>query len=577
MSFLTIIDGMCIKNLFILIIFYFTVSPIFGQVLTKDYFDKNVEIYLKLSDKNKSQLEWINNHISLDHPKADGIYAYANYDGYKFLIENEIKFEILKRPSMLKPIRVSDNIDSVMNWNVYPRYQTYLELMYKFASDYPNLCKVIDAGETIEGRKIIFAIISDSVNSKENEPQVMYSSTMHGDETTGYVLMLRLIDYLLKNYNSDSLSTKLVKNLEIWINPLANPDGTYFVSDTTINGARRYNYFGYDLNRNFPDPVFGVNQNEQLETKIMRGILEENNFVLSANFHGGVEVINYPWDRWEEGHPDSLWFALISRKYADTAQTYSTKNYLVDYDNGITNGFKWTQIIGGRQDYQDYFNDGRETTIELDATKTTPENELNDLWNFNYRSLLQYLEQSLFGLSGTVKDKNGLPLSAEIQISGDQNYSTSVNADSNSGLFRKMLFPGEYKVIIVSDGFDSLEIENVNISADSLTKLSIELDREGTTFVSDNGINSNRINLYQNYPNPFNPKTQIEFDLNTAQFISIKIYDSIGNELDTILDDFKAAGTHRIIFDASDYPSGVYFYKLGYGKYSQVRKMILIK
>ncbi|MCK7536337.1 MAG: hypothetical protein MZV63_37830 [Marinilabiliales bacterium] len=86
-----------------------------------------------------------------------------------------------------------------------------------------------------------------------HEPEVFYTSTIHGDETAGFILMLRLADYLLKNYNTDSRVKDLVDNLEIWINPLANPDGTYRSGNYIISPVR-FNANGYDLNRNFPDP-----------------------------------------------------------------------------------------------------------------------------------------------------------------------------------------------------------------------------------------------------------------------------------------------------------------------------------
>ena len=81
----------------------------------------------------------------------------------------------------------------------------------------------------------------------------MYNATIHGDELTGYGLMLKLIDHLITNYNKDPQITNLINNTEIWINPLANPDGTYR-NDTTLKNPYRYNANGIDLNRNFPDP-----------------------------------------------------------------------------------------------------------------------------------------------------------------------------------------------------------------------------------------------------------------------------------------------------------------------------------
>ena len=84
-------------------------------------------------------------------------------------------------------------------------------------------------------------------------------------------------------------------------------------------------------------------------------------------------------------------------------------------------------------------------------------------------------------------------------------------------------------------------------------------------------------NLYQNYPNPFNPITTIEFAINTPQFVSLKIYDVLGNEITTLVNDYKLAGLHRIDFNAGEYSSGVYFYKLNLGTTSVSKKMILLK
>ena len=69
-------------------------------------------------------------------------------------------------------------------------------------------------------------------------------------------------------------------------------------------------------------------------------------------------------------------------------------------DNGITNGYSWYPVYGGRQDYVNYFIHGREVTIELSDDKIPDENKLDNYWKYNYRSLLQYIEQVYTGISG---------------------------------------------------------------------------------------------------------------------------------------------------------------------------------
>lgn len=83
--------------------------------------------------------------------------------------------------------------------------------------------------------------------------------------------------------------------------------------------------------------------------------------------------------------------------------------------------------------------------------------------------------------------------------------------------------------------------------------------------------------LSQNYPNPFNPVTMIKYHLPKAEMVSLKIYDIMGREIRKIIDEYQSAGIYTIQFDASNIPSGVYFYTLYSDGFSQTRKMIIIK
>ncbi len=83
--------------------------------------------------------------------------------------------------------------------------------------------------------------------------------------------------------------------------------------------------------------------------------------------------------------------------------------------------------------------------------------------------------------------------------------------------------------------------------------------------------------LEQNFPNPFNPATTITYSITTDVFVSIKIYDFIGREVNTLVNETKPPGRYQVAFDASDLPSGTYFYTLRAGDFSNTRKMMLIK
>ncbi|MDD5362443.1 MAG: T9SS type A sorting domain-containing protein [Ignavibacteria bacterium] len=83
--------------------------------------------------------------------------------------------------------------------------------------------------------------------------------------------------------------------------------------------------------------------------------------------------------------------------------------------------------------------------------------------------------------------------------------------------------------------------------------------------------------LYSNYPNPFNPVTAIKFDVPENVFVKIRIYDITGKEISTPVNEFLKAGSYRTDWNASSYSSGVYYYRIETGKYSETRKMILVK
>ena len=83
--------------------------------------------------------------------------------------------------------------------------------------------------------------------------------------------------------------------------------------------------------------------------------------------------------------------------------------------------------------------------------------------------------------------------------------------------------------------------------------------------------------LMQNYPNPFNPTTTITFSLPKQQHVTLMIYNLLGREVHTLVDEQSQAGMHTVTFDASELSSGIYFYRLQAGDYSESKRMMLLK
>lgn len=100
----------------------------------------------------------------------------------------------------------------------------------------------------------------------------------------------------------------------------------------------------------------------------------------------------------------------------------------------------------------------------------------------------------------------------------------------------------------------------------------------GTTDVEENNeFFPSEFLLLQNYPNPFNPATIISYQLPVDGNIILKVYDLIGNEVATLVNEEQSAGRYEITFNASNLSSGVYFYRIQAGSFNQVKKMILLR
>ncbi len=451
----------------------------------KEVLQERGEVYFSFSanddiaETNKAHLSRL---LSIDKISDDIVWAYANEKAFDHFVELGIEYKILTPPSMLHiPTMIDEHTWRDQNdWDYYPTYEAYVDIMNQFVIDYPELCEVVSIKTLDSGREILLIHINDSLGIDQPEPEFLYTSSMHGDETAGYVLTLHFIDHLLSNYGSDDRITDFVEDIDIWLNPLANPDGTYAGGNSTVFGAKRFNANNVDLNRNYPDPEDGTNPDgnaHQPETIAFMDFAEDHDFVMSANMHGGAEVCNYPWDTWSTRHADTDWWEYVCHEYANTAHLYGPAGYMTDLDNGVTNGYDWYSISGGRQDYMTYFQNGREFTLEMSAQKLIPENQFLVFWESNYRSMLNYLGQVLFGIKGIVTDSNtGEPLAAMVFIEDHDMDESEVYAAENLGDYHRPLKAGNYDISFTHPGYHSKTFADISVADEDVTILNVALD-----------------------------------------------------------------------------------------------------
>ena len=526
---------------FVFIVSFFITTISFAQkdttelIKAQQQIEKFSDVFFKAPINDNFEIQNIPKYISIvNYQKSEGlVYSYVHKSRFNDLLKLQIPFEVISREMNTKALTMANTVGEMANWDRYPTYEVYIQMMYDFAANYPDISRLETIGYSQNGKEILALKITDNPDEDEDEPEFLYTGQMHGNELPSFVLLLRLTDYLLVNYTTISQVTDLVDNVEIWINPLANPDGTYQGGNHTVSGASRYLLNGVDPNRNFPAPASQHPDGNAWaqETIDMMTFADAHNIVLSANLHAGAEVVNYPWDTWtssQRTHADDDWWQYVSHEYADTVFANSSGGYFTGISpNGITEGGDWYVIFGGRQDYMTYFKQGREFTLELSNTSLLDVNELPSHWNYNYNSFLLYMEQSLYGIRGIITDSStGNPIEAKVEVEGHDDDNSFVFSSLPEGNYHRLIYEGNYEVTYSKSGYISQTISNIDVANYS-------------AIIQDVALVPDILGVYDSTfsesiwvaPNPVTDgKTFITFNLPFSD-VSISMYDCLGRKV----------------------------------------------
>ena len=487
---------------------------------------------------------------------ADGTFntriclSYRDFDN--FLAKN-IPYTTV--PQTRAYVQMAQNYEQMTaSWNRYPTYSTYTAMMDTFRTRYPQLCEIDTIlSNTPNHHKILCAHISNNLHNNGGKPSVFYISTIHGDEVVGYYMMLRLIDYLLTNYNTNTYVTNLVNNVDIWICPLHNPDGTYYTSNNQINSQNvsiRSNYHGVDLNRSFPwagqNPT--KENEDEPEVQAMMQFMQAHDFTLAANLHGGAEVFNYPWDywtSWQHSHADADWWNYVGRQYADTCQHYHS-TYMTEEGNGVTEGGDWYVITGSMQDYHNWYLGTRHVTIEVCDSKVLSTNYLPNYWGYAYHSLLNFIGEANHGIHGTVTDSlTGEPLEALVYIANHDLDHSYVETSLPHGDYHRPIKGGQYAVTYSAEGYLPKTIVTTVADGQRITQ-DVQLAKAV-------GLEEYESNVTV-YPNPARDFVTVEMAVGT-EIANIVLYDMHGRIVGTN----NYSPLQPTAINVKDLPAGTYF------------------
>lgn len=314
-----------------------------------------------------------------------------------------------------------------------------------------HISRTYSIGRSFLGVPLWVMEISNNPGKEEAKPAFKYIGNVHGDEPVGRELLVLLANWLCDNYKKDPLATLIVDNVHLHILPSMNPDGYSMRS--------RYNANNIDLNRDFPDQFFPMNNDldeRQPETKAIMSWIKKIHFTASASLHGGALVANYPWDGTQDKSknyyacPDDEAFRYLAKLYSGSHFNMSRSN---EFDSGITNGAYWYPIYGGMQDWNYIFGGCFELTLEISDNKWPPANELHMIWNYNKRSMLDLVASVVkSGVHGRIFSSDcGEPLPASIVIK-DINY--TIKASERLADYHRLLAPGQqYEVTAMMPGY----------------------------------------------------------------------------------------------------------------------------
>jgi peptidoglycan/xylan/chitin deacetylase (PgdA/CDA1 family) len=186
--------------------------------------------------------------------------------------------------------------------------------------------------------------------------------------------------------------------------------------------------------------------------------------------------------------------------------------------------------------------------------------------NYEYQIISSTTDEIKINITDDLYDEiYNYPLSVYVTVPEEWNYVLSTQSNRIDTLTSITTDSGKVVLSkIIPDG-----------GIASFTKLNI-------TGIEDEQVQPLAFELYQNYPNPFNPLTVIRYQLSVNSYVTLRVYDALGKEIATLVNDYKQAGSYQIEFNVAEVArpeiaSGVYFYQLRAGNYTTVKKMILLR
>ena len=548
-----------------------------------------------------------NKQIRVNIPTSDFTRAVYSYDNSEY-----IRFSASETPSF-NSFQKTFEKDTVFVAYFTPYSFEFLQSRINTWKESPYV-SLTEIGRTERDFPLQELKITDPFYSDDNKLKIWIHARTHPSETPSSWQLDGIIDALLEeNPVVEYYRQKVV----FYIVPFTNPDGVYY-------GKSRVNYDGIDLERdwNYSD------ENTTTEVKALKArILEHSTndtLDIFLNLHSQVSSYCTFWIH--EWTSTSNYFYRREYQFANlntSDNPYFSKD---DYSESTLKAYfpeGWLWSLYGHKvmaltyetPYDQYSNDdwvtvenlkeiGKRTVyasaeyLELNHPRHFILDNKNALVSGNWTSIdqnslefygddflfkvpgdgsssvtytSQVLESGNYNIYSMWPSNNGNAFDADFQISSQtESISVTKTLKENGGQWNYLT-----SISLKNSGNISIKI-NDNASGNVVPD-AFRIIRSGNiTSVEPTEIPNDFI-IYQNYPNPFNPATTIKFRINSRQNVSIKVYDILGNEIATLVNEVKEIGSYEVNFNGENLASGVYFYRVITEKETSTMKMILLK
>ncbi len=393
--------------------------------------------------------------------------------------------------------------------------------------------------------------------------------------------------YTLKGKVTDELGNPLRAKVKVIIQnkglnvarySLTNPDGDYSIrlrkNDTVIVYASSFNF-------NFlPEYYDNKLTATEADVLVMSGNLENINFALANR----VPFANLISGTLQDTLGNPIVGNVTAFKVKDGQMPFK-----VSVVSDSTGAYTLTDLLPGkyvlfacsfpnyiptyfRFDGAQAFRPKNADTLVIESTTA--------LNNINF-TLLNRVYGGNGMISGIVNGNDKSPVQGAYVVAVNEmgKVISSAVTDANGFYNLNSLSENNYTLLVNKYDYEESTVSNIPVYQNNLYSAiaNVTINPQGVTSVNESSTIPENFVLSQNYPNPFNPETTIKFSIPTQQFVSLKVYDILGNEVATLVSEVKQAGNYQVKLNGANLSSGIYFYSLKAGNFTKTLKMTLIK